>query len=317
MLSSAIPTKFPIPFANSAGTPTYSRPIPQASQIGIQAGAASLTDGFPPVCFTPRASGGTPMWGADLNGLLNQVTAWLQWVNAGAPVAWDNAFSASIGGYPKGALVQSQSVTLFGYWWLSTVDNNTTNPDTGGAGWTLFSFLGSATTGDVRLTYKTSAPPGWVMLTDGSIGNVGSGATYAAADAATLYVMIWNSVSNSFAPVNGGRGANGSADFLAPKRMAMPLLLGRALAVAGSGAGLTSRALGEWYGAETNTMTLAQLVQHTHPIPGVGSGGQNGSGALGNTSPTSTTGVPPSTTVPPAASNILQPTGGLNVMVKL
>ena len=59
MLASAIPIKFPIPFGNSAGG-GYIRPIPQASQIGIANGAASLTDGFPPLNFLPLGSGGVP-----------------------------------------------------------------------------------------------------------------------------------------------------------------------------------------------------------------------------------------------------------------
>jgi len=62
MLSTSIPPKFPIPFANAAG-PSFIRPIPTASQIGIQDGAASLTDGFPPDCFTPVVAGGTPPFG--------------------------------------------------------------------------------------------------------------------------------------------------------------------------------------------------------------------------------------------------------------
>lgn len=132
MLSSSVPTKFNIPWANGASTP-YIRPVPQASQIGIQNGAASLTDGFPPLTFQPITSGGVPPFGADMNGILNQATAWLRWFSAGGPVAWDSAFSTAVGGYPKNCIVQS--ATTDGLLWRSTVDNNTTNPDTGGAGW--------------------------------------------------------------------------------------------------------------------------------------------------------------------------------------
>jgi hypothetical protein len=131
MQASQIPAKFPIPFAADAGS-GYIRAIPTASQILITPGAASLTDGFPPVTFIDETSGGTPPFGQDMNGILNQITAWIQWTNAGAPVVYDAAFSASIGGYPKNALLTSAAG---GTWWLSTVDNNTTDPDTGGAGW--------------------------------------------------------------------------------------------------------------------------------------------------------------------------------------
>lgn len=133
MLSSAIPTKFPIPFGASANPATI-RVVPQASQIGIQDGAASLTDGFPIKTQTPIGAGGTPPWGQDMNGILFQSTAWLQWVNAGAPIKYDAAFQTAIGGYPKGAVVQS-AVTV-GVFWFSLTENNVTNPDAAGAGWT-------------------------------------------------------------------------------------------------------------------------------------------------------------------------------------
>lgn len=133
MQASQIPVKFPIPFAADAGA-GFIRPIPVASQITITPGAASLTDGFPPLNFIAEGSGGIPPFGQDENGILNQITAWSQWQNAGATVLYDSAFSTAIGGYPKGALLYAASG---GFWWLSTVDNNATDPDTGGAGWQI------------------------------------------------------------------------------------------------------------------------------------------------------------------------------------
>ena len=130
MQSSDVPSRFPIPFGNAAGG-SYIRTIPEASQIGIQDGAASLTDGFPPLNFTPVGAGGVPPFGQDFNGLMKQVTQWSRWQAAGNATPWDSAFSTAIGGYPKGAVVVGTSGGL----WLSEVENNTTNPNTGGAGW--------------------------------------------------------------------------------------------------------------------------------------------------------------------------------------
>lgn len=141
MLAASIPVKFPIPFANAAD-PADIRPVPQASQIGIQDGAASLTDGFPPINFIPVGAGGVPPFGQDFNGLLYQISAWNQWQAAGGPVKFDATFSTAIGGYPNGAEVLS--ATTAGLWWRSTADNNTTNPDSGGAGWTALSGGGAA-----------------------------------------------------------------------------------------------------------------------------------------------------------------------------
>lgn len=129
MQSSAIPAKFNIPFANSAGS-GYVRAIPEASQVGITAGAASLTDGFPPLCFLPVAAGGVPPAGQDFNGILKEVTSWEQWEQAGGPVPFDGAFCYAIGGYPAGAVLNSADATGF---WISTTENNITNPDAGPA----------------------------------------------------------------------------------------------------------------------------------------------------------------------------------------
>jgi hypothetical protein len=136
MQQSQIPSKFPIPWANSAGS-GFIRTIPAASQIGIQNGAASLTDGFPPLTFQAEQTGGVPMFGADVNGILNPVTAWNQWYSMGGPIYYDGTFSAEIGGYPKNAWILAAAANG---WWLSLVDNNTSNPDAGGANWQFLSF---------------------------------------------------------------------------------------------------------------------------------------------------------------------------------
>lgn len=138
MKASDIPVKFQIPFGESAG-PSFIRPIPVASQIGVVDGAASLTDGFVPLNMTPVGAGGVPPFGQDINGILNQTTAWSRWMNVGGPVAWDSAFSTAIGGYPLGATVAS--ATLAGIYWLCTIDDNMSNPDSGGAGWVSYALI--------------------------------------------------------------------------------------------------------------------------------------------------------------------------------
>lgn len=132
MQLSNAPSKFPLPFAASGGKNS----IPTASQIAITPGAASLTDGFPPLTRTPISAGGVPPFGLDMNGILYLATAINQWDNAGAGYVWDGTFASNIGGYPQGARVLRSDGT--GYW-LNTVDNNTNNPEastaTAAAGW--------------------------------------------------------------------------------------------------------------------------------------------------------------------------------------
>lgn len=130
MQLSNAPSKIRLPFANSGTKNT----VPVASQIGITAGAASYTDGFPPLTFTPVASGGVPPFGADFNGVFNAATAIERWYSAGAGFVYDSAFAgdSNVGGYPKGARVLRSDG--LGYW-LNIADNNTTNPESGGSNW--------------------------------------------------------------------------------------------------------------------------------------------------------------------------------------
>jgi hypothetical protein len=132
------PAKFPIPFANGAGG-AYIRAIPQGSQIGIEPGAASLTDGFPPVNFNPVSAGGIPPDGRDHNGILQQITAWIRAMTAGIPIMYDAAFQTAIGGYPANAWIRSAGNPALIY--QSTADNNMSNPDSGGANWTAPVFI--------------------------------------------------------------------------------------------------------------------------------------------------------------------------------
>ncbi len=85
-----IPTKFPAAWAWNATSPTYVRPIPDTSQIGINNGFASLPDGFPPLTFTPAGSGGVDPFGQDMNGILQQITQWCLWLTANpAQLYWE------------------------------------------------------------------------------------------------------------------------------------------------------------------------------------------------------------------------------------
>jgi microcystin-dependent protein len=144
--------------------------------------------------------------------------------------------------------------------------------------------FGGFTTGDVKLTFKTVADPGWVMMNDSTMGDASSNATYANANCSALWQLLYNNIADADAPIltSGGvattRGAQGSAAtaFAAHCRLTLPLVLGRALAGAGSGAGLTPRALGHAVGEETHALVAGEIPAHTH------------SGTTGNESATHT-----------------------------
>jgi len=136
MQSSDIPGKMPVPFASAAGSGYVTNPIPQTPPS--TPGMASFQTGFPPLTFEQTAAGGDPPFGKDFNGILLGITQWLRWAQAGGlPPQWDSAFAASVGGYPKNALVLS-ATPGYGHYWLCTAENNTTNPDAGGSGWARF-----------------------------------------------------------------------------------------------------------------------------------------------------------------------------------
>jgi hypothetical protein len=220
MQKSGVPTKFPIPWASAATAP-YIRTIPQASQINIQAGAASLTDGYPPVTFLQAGAGGVSPFGSDTNGILNQITLWCQWMSAGGPIVWDSAFSAAVGGYPLGAIVQS--ATTAGLFWYCQADNNTSNPDTGGSNWLGFQLAQTIPAGQVRFTQTTGTTCTltpinggllWInglnyLMTGGTFTNTGLSPNtlyYAYVQVNASGVFVYN-----FSTTGYNRGSNGVA----------------------------------------------------------------------------------------------------------
>lgn len=147
MRYSDIPAKIPKAWANAASSATI-HSIPTASQIGIVNGAASFADGFPPLNAVPVASGGVPPDIKDFNGILARLSAWTVWYQSGGAIAYDAAYVTQNGGYPIGSILQS-TVTI-GVEYASTVDNNTTDPDSAGsANWLTLGARG-ATQADVN-----------------------------------------------------------------------------------------------------------------------------------------------------------------------
>lgn len=144
------------PFGKNAAGIYINLPIPVPSQAAIGNNIASFDDGFPVATFLNTESGGRPPQGADFNGLLYMITAYLAYLQSGQLFQYDAAASAAFGGYPKGALLANAAGTGF---WLSAVAANVTNPDTGGAGWISFppiptGLVANAVTGGAHNDYN-------------------------------------------------------------------------------------------------------------------------------------------------------------------
>lgn len=147
---SSIPLKWYVPFAQGDSS-RVELPVTTADPT-----RASQTLGFPPLTMQPPESGGVPPQGEDFNGGLNQVARIAWWVLNGGGWPYDSTFAtnSNINGYPNGAKLQSAD---FKGDWISTADNNQTNPDTGsGATWVPgFQYGTTALTG---LTGGTVTP---------------------------------------------------------------------------------------------------------------------------------------------------------------
>lgn len=86
-------------------------------------------------------------------------------------------------------------------------------------------------TGDIFFSLINTTRTGCVRLNGRTIGSATSGATERAhADTEDLYGFLWSNLSDSFAPVSGGRGGSAAADFAANKAMQLPDRRGMGLA---------------------------------------------------------------------------------------
>ncbi|WP_038950368.1 hypothetical protein [Bradyrhizobium genomosp. III] len=194
-------------------------------------------------------------------------------------------------------------------------------------------------TGDVKLSYKTTADTGWLMMNDGTIGNAGSGATAAGATYQALYTLLWTNISqpssNAWCAVTGGLGVSAAADWAGLKALALPKALGRALAISGAGSGLTVRLLGANVGAESVSLGTGNLPTFTpsgtisngsisishNAIAGSSTTGGGGFACGGNSGASisasqGTTTFSGSSIGSGTAFSIMQPSTFLNVMIK-
>lgn len=97
--------------------------------------------------------------------------------------------------------------------------------------------INSPRTGDTRSTVNNFAPFGWVPLNDGTIGAPASNATTRQnKDTFPLYDLIWNNVSQTYAPLYNSagvltaRGADAATDFSNSNQLSLTRQLGRVIA---------------------------------------------------------------------------------------
>jgi len=122
---------------------------------------------------------------------------------------------------------------------------------------------GSWLVGDVRVTGRASAAPGWVFLAGQTVGSVNSAATLKGPDYLELFEL-----AKSWAPNSG------TEDWTAGNTVRLPDMRGRAVVGAdnlgGAPAGVVANAqadkVGGVYGRESASLSLAQLPSHNHTM---------------------------------------------------
>ena len=102
--------------------------IPAERNGGMAQEAATYTEGFPSITMTPISVGGKPPSGKDMNGVLYEISAHTVWQNQGGRYRFDQTFCDTIGGYPKGSVLISDTLDTE---YISLVDANTHNPNSG------------------------------------------------------------------------------------------------------------------------------------------------------------------------------------------
>ena len=192
-------------------------------------------------------------------------------------------------------------------------------------------LINAPRTGNVKGVYDPlgiTTQYGWVAMNDGTIGQSGSGATiYANSNAYALYNFLYQNVSDTWAPVTGGRSGNSATDFTAGKVMALPKALGRAMCEAGlASGGSTTWALGQNGGTESQSVILVpnNLPPHVHSssdganflTSNAGSGFRYGSGGQTISQSNSTTGNN-ATTNAPITFGVFQPSTFMTFLIKL
>lgn len=124
-------------------------------------------------------------------------------------------------------------------------------------------------TGDVKLTFKIAPDTGWLLFDDGTFGSAASGSSNSNNIAnLALFTLFFNApfTDTNLPILTSGGGAttraaqvSASAAWAANCRMSLPKTLGRALAISGSGSGLTARTLGQSIGLETATLGIGNV----------------------------------------------------------
>ncbi|HHR6445298.1 TPA: hypothetical protein ACS773_002080 [Providencia alcalifaciens] len=98
--------------------------IPENYETSMDSNQATWDQGFGQITMLPVAAGGLPPKGQDFNGILNQISENIVYQSQGGRFKFSPEYAESIGGYPKGAILQSDDEKKE---YQSLIDNNKVN----------------------------------------------------------------------------------------------------------------------------------------------------------------------------------------------
>ncbi|MEQ4710698.1 hypothetical protein ABN057_00170 [Providencia alcalifaciens] len=121
--------------------------IPVTREPSMPTQKATWDLGFPPATMLPESAGGLPPRGLDFNGIFNQISDMLVHFAKGGRIKFSESYAEEIGGYQKGAILQSDDETKD---YQSLINGNKVNFNTASsaqinAAWKLISTASLAT----------------------------------------------------------------------------------------------------------------------------------------------------------------------------
>lgn len=125
-----------------------------------------------------------------------------------------------------------------------------------------------APVGTLRWDISNTDVPYWVQVNGRKVGNTDSAADLAGEQYKRLFLKLWNT-NASLKVFNAAgqemvRNATAQLDWDANRNIQMPDMRGRKLTMAGQGAGLQNRPLGQLAGKEESLIEVQNLPKHKH-----------------------------------------------------